>query len=263
MSIIFLSPVIIDNRLTAIDKLLNRIFCVNIQIHSPINGCTMDKLAAFAISAQDRRQSASSVVADALREAIFRGVLQRGTPLRQDAIAKQFAVSQVTVREAFRLLGEEGVVDIVPRKGAVVSSLSPEDIEEIVELRITLETLLISRAIPRLTQEDYAAARAIVTQLDAALTLEDQLALNLNFHRRLYEKAERPRTLAVLDKLRLALEPYLRLLWSKSTYKANSQADHLELLALCEKKNVNDAIDVLKRHISKTADEIGTLLRAE
>jgi DNA-binding GntR family transcriptional regulator len=123
--------------------------------------------------------------------------------------------------------------------------------------------LLISRAIPRSTQEDFAAARAIVIQLDSALNLEDQLALNLNFHRRLYEQAGRPRTLAVLDKLRLALEPYLRLLWSKSTYKANSQADHLELLALCEKKNVKSAIDVLKRHISKTAEEIGTLLRAE
>lgn len=223
----------------------------------------MDTLAAFATSAQDRRQPASSLVADALREAIFSGVLKRGTPLRQDAIAKQFAVSQVTVREAFRLLGEEGVVDIVPRKGALVSSLSADDIEEIVELRVTLETLLISRAIPRLQAEDFAAADAIIQQLDSALSLEDQLALNLDFHKRLYEKAERPRTLVMLDKLRLALEPYLRLLWSKSSYKANSQGDHRELLNLCKAQDTDAAIAVLQRHIAKTADEIRALLGAE
>jgi len=223
----------------------------------------MDTLASFAISAQDRRQPASSLVADALREAIFSGVLKRGTPLRQDAIAKQFAVSQVTVREAFRLLGEEGVVDIVPRKGALVSSLSADDIDEIVELRTTLETLLISRAIPRLQTEDFEAAEAIIQQLDNALNLEDQLALNLNFHKRLYEKAGRPRTLAVLDKLRLALEPYLRLLWSKSSYKANSQGDHRELLKLCKAQDTEAAIEVLRRHISKTAEEIRLLLGAE
>lgn len=223
----------------------------------------MDTLASLAISAQDRRQPASSVVADALREAIFRGVLKRGEPLRQDAIAKQFAVSQVTVREAFRLLGEEGVVDIVPRKGAVVSSLSADDIEEIVELRITLETLLISRAIPRLGPEDFEAAEAIISQLDHVHNLEDQLALNLDFHKRIYEKAARPRTLAMLDKLRLALEPYLRLLWSKSTYKNNSQADHRHLLALCKEHDVKAAISILQDHISKTAEEIRQLLKAE
>lgn len=223
----------------------------------------MDKLAAFATSAQDRRQSASTVVADALREAIFRGVLKRGSPLRQDAIAKQFAVSQVTVREAFRLLSEEGVVDIVPRKGAVVSSLSPEDVEEIVELRLTLETLLLKRAITRLTAADFAEIRMLVSQLDGAFSLEDQLALNLDFHKRLYQKADRPRTLAVLDKLRLALEPYLRLLWSKSSYKQHSQADHLALLALCEKQDTMAAIAVLERHITNTAQEILALLRAE
>lgn len=223
----------------------------------------MDTLASYATLAQDRRQPASSLVADALREAIFSGVLKRGTPLRQDAIARQFAVSQVTVREAFRLLGEEGVVDIVPRKGALVSSLSAEDIEEIVELRITLETLLISRAIPRLEAEDFVAAELIIQQLDSALSLEDQLALNLDFHKCLYVKAERPRTLAMLDKLRLALEPYLRLLWSRSSYKANSQGDHRELLDLCKAGNTLAAIEVLQRHIAKTGEEIRTLLGAE
>lgn len=223
----------------------------------------MDTLASLANSAQDRRQPASVVVADALREAIFRGVFERGAPLRQDALARQFGVSQVTVREAFRLLGDEGVVEIVPRKGAVVSSLSAEDVEEIVELRITLETLLISRAIPRLEAQDLMDAEAIIQKLDNTQSLDDQLKLNLDFHKKIYEKAGRPRTLVALDRLRLALEPYLRLLWSKSSYKANSQGDHRELLDLCKSQDITAAIDILQRHISKTGDEIRLLLQAK
>ncbi|WP_318828422.1 GntR family transcriptional regulator [Burkholderia cepacia] len=68
----------------------------------------MEQLTSLAQSFQEKRQPISGVVADALREAIFRAVLKQGESLRQDAIAKQFGVSQVTVREAFRLLAEEG-----------------------------------------------------------------------------------------------------------------------------------------------------------
>jgi DNA-binding GntR family transcriptional regulator len=172
-------------------------------------------------------------------------------------------VSQVTVREALRVLGDEGIVDIIPRRGAVVTSLSPDDVEEIVELRVALETMLIARAIPRLGEEDFETIEAIVRKLDKARTLDDQLALNLDFHQHLYAKAGRPRTLAVLDRLRLALEPYLRLLWTRSTYKSRSQGDHRDILALCRAADVKKAQSALSKHITKTGEEIRQLLRAD
>lgn len=223
----------------------------------------MEDLTALAQSFQEKRQPISSVVADALREAIFRGGLKRGGALRQEAIAKQFAVSQVTVREALRILADEGVVEIVPRRGAVVASLSPEEVDEIVELRIALETMLIARAIPRLTEEDFIAAEKVVRKLDKIRTMNEQLALNVDFHSRLYAKAGRPRTLALLEKLRLAFEPGLRLLWARSGYKVHSQSDHREILALCRDRNVTGAQNVLASHISKTGREILQLLNVE
>lgn len=223
----------------------------------------MEQLTSLAHSFQEKRQPISSVVADALREAIFRAVLKQGESLRQDAIAKQFGVSQVTVREAFRLLAEEGVVEIVPRRGAVVASLSPADVEEIVELRIVLETMLVARAIPRLDEEDFAAVEKIVKKLDETRTMDEQLALNVHFHSRLYVKAERPRTLATLEKLRLAFEPYLRLLWARSDYKNQSQDDHREIVSLCRDRNVKAVQKVLTSHIAKTGHEIMQLLGAD
>jgi DNA-binding GntR family transcriptional regulator len=223
----------------------------------------MDQLTSVAQSFQEKRAPISSVVADALREAIFRGVLARGEPLRQDSVARQFGVSQVTVREALRTLAEEGVVEIVPRRGAVVASLSVEDVEEIVELRITLETMLIAHAISRFEEEDFAAIEKIVKKLDKTRTIDEIIALNVDFHARLYAKAERPRTLALLEKLRLAFEPYLRLLWARSDYKAHSQDGHREILARCRKRNVKGAQGVLAKHIANTGQEILHLLSEE
>ncbi|NIE83376.1 MULTISPECIES: GntR family transcriptional regulator [unclassified Burkholderia] len=223
----------------------------------------MDQLTSLANSIQEKRQPISSMVADALREAIFRAVLKQGESLRQDAIAKQFGVSQVTVREAFRLLAEEGIVEIVPRRGAVVASLSPADVEEIVELRVALETLLVARAIPRLDDEDFSAVEKIVRKLDKTRTMDEQLALNVDFHARLYARAERPRTLATLEKLRLAFEPYLRLLWARSDYKSHSQDDHRKIVALCRDRDVAGAQQVLAAHIATTGREIVHLLGSD
>ena len=223
----------------------------------------MEQLISLARSVQEKRQPISGVVADALREAIFRAVLKQGESLRQDAIAKQFGVSQVTVREAFRVLAEEGIVEIVPRRGAVVASLSLTDVEEIVELRIVLETMLVAHAIRRLDEDDFIAVDKIVKKLDKARTMDEQLALNVDFHTRLYLRAERPRTLATLEKLRLAFEPYLRLLWARSDYKLHSQDDHREIVSLCRDRNVKGAQDVLARHIANTGREIMHLLSGE
>jgi DNA-binding GntR family transcriptional regulator len=223
----------------------------------------MEQLFSLAQSFQEKRQPISSVVADALREAIFRAVLKQGESLRQDAIAKQFGVSQVTVREAFRMLAEEGIVEIVPRRGAVVASLSPADVEEIVELRVALETMLVARAIPRLDEGDFTAVDKIVRKLDKTRTMDEQLALNVDFHARLYTRAERPRTLATLEKLRLAFEPYLRLLWARSDYKSHSQDDHRKIISLCRDRNVTGAQKVLASHIAKTGQEIVHLLSGD
>src|SRR2546427_13052427 len=97
-----------------------------------------------------QRQSLPSAVADKLRDQIIRGEIAEGTQLRQDAIATQYQVSRIPVREALRQLEAEGLITIVPNRGAVVPALSPDDIEELFSIRSLLEPEVLKRSIPHL-----------------------------------------------------------------------------------------------------------------
>ncbi|MFL9877022.1 GntR family transcriptional regulator [Herbaspirillum rhizosphaerae] len=222
----------------------------------------MKILESFAQDVIAKRQPATASIADALRDAILKGVLKGGEPLRQDAIAKQFAVSQVTVREALRILEHEGLVEVAARRGAVVYSLSPDDVAEITDLRATLEGSLIKAAMPSLNAQDFEMAQATIRQLEQTSDIDELIALNVVFHKCLYGKANRPRTTAILDRLRISLEPYLRLLWNKTGYKRQSQDDHKKILELCREKKIAEVEKFLRVHIEKTGREIEDLLKS-
>src|SRR5512138_1964205 len=100
-----------------------------------------------------QRQTVASMTVAALRERILRGDYPEGDPLRQDALADELGVSRIPVREALRQLEAEGLVTFSPHRGAVVSTLSLEEIQELFELRADIESDLLGRAIPRMTTE--------------------------------------------------------------------------------------------------------------
>src|SRR5215216_4305615 len=103
-----------------------------------------------------QRQTIASMTIKALRDRILRGDYPEGEPLRQDAIADELGVSRIPVREALRQLEAEGLVVFNPHRGAIVSSLSLDEIDEVFALRGDIEAGLIRRAIPLLDADDLA-----------------------------------------------------------------------------------------------------------
>src|SRR5215467_7805988 len=118
------------------------------------------------------RQSLTSAVADKLRDQIIRGEIVEGTQLRQDAIATQYRVSRIPVREALRQLDAEGLITIVPNRGAIVPVLAPEDVEELFTIRALLEPELLKLSIPKLTQDDFSQAESILRKFETELRSE-------------------------------------------------------------------------------------------
>lgn len=209
-------------------------------------------------------QTRTQYVADILRERILHGHIAGGEALTQQSIAEEFAVSRIPVREALLLLQGEGLVEILPHKGAYVVELSVEKITELFELRHTLEVNLLRDAIPYLTNEDLDRAEAILNEynhaLDSGEFVERWSDYNEQFHMALYRAARKPETLSLVDILNVRCARYVRmqLLYTKKIHKA--QAEHNEILQLCRAKKSDAACQLLSQHILQSCESIIELL---
>ncbi len=102
-----------------------------------------------------------------LRDEILQGGVGPGLPLRQDEIAARHGVSKIPVREALLQLVAEGLVTAQPNRGFTVSQLSPQEAEEILEVRAVLECQAMRVAMPNITDADLAQAGRILDQAEA------------------------------------------------------------------------------------------------
>jgi DNA-binding GntR family transcriptional regulator len=203
----------------------------------------------------------ASAAAEELRRRILDGTYAAGLPLRQDALAEEFGISRIPIREALLQLEAEGLVRILPHRGAIVSELSTKEVEEVFELRALLEPRLLKQSAPRLTESDFAALRATLSEFEQALRMGPVGRwgeLNTAFHVRLYGRAERPRTLSLVSTLLRESDRHTRLQLSYTDGRERAEQEHAELLNLCEARRFREASALLRAHI----DNVGRTLMA-
>jgi DNA-binding GntR family transcriptional regulator len=150
-------------------------------------------------------------VAEFLRERILSGLFQRGQKLRQAEIAKMFNLSITPVREALKLLEAEGYVLGASHRGAIVAPVNLEQVEELYELRLELETRLAREAFKRITPEGIESLIRMNEEMTVALKANDMVAhrrSNFRLHFRFYEMADQPSTLH-----------FVRILWAKYPFE--------------------------------------------
>ena len=198
-----------------------------------------------------RSTTVDSAVAE-LRRRILAGELREGVALRQDALAEEFGISRIPIREAFRQLSAEGLIVIHPHRGAVVSSLSPDEIAELFDLRALLEPDLVRRAVPRQVEADWVEADRILADYAQAIKRQDTNAwgeLNTEYHLALYRPAGRPQTLAVVRMLLANTDRYTRLQLALAGGTTRAQLEHAELLRLCREGAADEAGRLARRHV--------------
>lgn len=199
------------------------------------------------------RQSLTSAVADKLRERIIHGDIPEGAQLRQDAIAAQYQVSRIPVREALRQLDAEGLIAIVPNRGAIVPALSPDDIEELFKIRALLEPEVLKLSIPRLTGDDLSRADSILRKFVDELRRDDHVSgwgrLNWQFHSTLYSRANQPRFMAIIRNVNNSGERYTRLQLYLTHGMKRANEEHHQILELCREREIPAACKLLREHI--------------
>jgi len=152
-------------------------------------------------------------VARQLRDAIFDGRLAPGAPVRQEAVAQQFGVSRVPVREALHQLEAEGLLDVRPHSGARVAVLDFEECLEIYKIRERLEPLAFSESVPNLTAEQRLEVAKITDEVEA-LSGDDAAWLDgdRRLHLAMYAGIATPRLLRMIVGIWNTTQRYRRLL---------------------------------------------------
>ncbi|MBQ2047709.1 MAG: GntR family transcriptional regulator, partial [Schwartzia sp.] len=113
----------------------------------------------------DSYQPLREVVCETLRDAIRRGVLKPGERLMEIQLAEELGVSRTPVREAIRKLELEGYVIMMPRRGTYVANLSIRDINEVFEIRTSLESLSNGLAAERITNEELEQLQRLLVEI--------------------------------------------------------------------------------------------------
>ncbi|KAJ10347.1 GntR family transcriptional regulator [Pseudomonas aeruginosa] len=199
-----------------------------------------------------KRQSLPETLAESLRERILNGEFKGGEPLVQEAIAAEYGVSRMPVREAFRQLEAAGLIATQIHKGAVVTSIPAEQISELFDLRALLECQLLEHSIPNMSDENLATTREILARLEDAYHRKDVAswgALNWEFHRSLYAGANRVQTLAILQGINVQTDRYIRLQLLLTDAIEDAEVEHREILRLCEARDTERAVLYLRKHI--------------
>lgn len=196
-------------------------------------------------------------VAEHLRRLIVMGELPPGTRLRLEEWARELQVSLTPVREAFKQLEAERLVESEPHRGVRVAALHPDEIRLVFKMRQALETLATREAVPRITTEEIADLEACLAEMQAASTAGDlprARQANYDFHFILYG-ACRSDLLEETIKSLIARSPF-NLLWSVPGRAQRSIAEHAAILAAVRDRNVRAAVARVREHIAGIASEL-------
>lgn len=205
------------------------------------------------------RQSLPDVIANDLRERILSGELVEGETIRQEALAEEYDVSRMPIREALKRLDAEGLVVLTNNRGASVTKHSLKEIGEIFDLRILIEVDLFRQAIPKMTEADFVACENILTQMEASYDEDDVErwgTLNYEYHTALYRAAGRDLTNELLDRINLQSDRYVRMHLSVMHQRKAAKKEHRDLLVLAQERKANEGCKILASHIQRTKDEL-------
>ena len=214
---------------------------------------------SVAASALQRPVSLVEIVVERLRQRILTGDLREGTPLNQVALAKEYAISRIPLREACRQLEAEGLLVFQPGKGAIVSGLSLAEITEVVELRVKLEPDLLQKAIPHLTEEDCERAAEILDEFETALearAVQSWGDFNWKFHSLLYGPSGRSLALGFVQNLHRLNHRYARMQIALTKWEQRAAREHRMLLGLSRRKETAKAVQLLKEHITTAGEAL-------
>jgi DNA-binding GntR family transcriptional regulator len=199
------------------------------------------------------------VIFNTLREAIIVGELRPGERLMEVTLAEKMGVSRTPVREAIRKLELEGLVAMIPRKGAHVAELSVKDMMNVLEVRATLDGLATALSSERITEAELKDLKNVYAQFVSCVdkdNLQGSIKKDVEFHDIIYRSSRNDKLIQIANNLREQVHRF-RVIYLKDYISPKEIVkEHAEILEAISSKNASLARDVAQKHIKNQEDTI-------
>jgi DNA-binding GntR family transcriptional regulator len=205
-------------------------------------------------------------VTDRLRLLILQHELAPGEQLVQNEIAERLGVSRTPVREALQELASEGLVRLVPYKGAFVSEVSLSGLEELYAVRTALESYALCLAAQIITDEQLEELETYLYQMETALAqgeVSSLLELNFQFNSALFATSNQPLLCEEAVKAMRAANRYRRFHFSVERLAAEAIAEHWELLAVLRTRDPEAAEKLVRQQAARSIADLRDLFQTE
>ncbi len=194
-----------------------------------------------------------------LKDAIERGEFHAGSKLIENDIANQLNVSRTPVREAISRLAAEGLVTLVPRRGAFVASLDYTTIRELYEVREALEVLATELAVATLRSEDISPLEETVEQFAEALANDDfqvYFELDRRFHEQLVALSGNTKLQELFQLIDSSIQVTRWIHCDTGDISEVALEEHKQIIAALQRGDREQAVRLVREHIRRVKDDL-------
>ena len=197
-------------------------------------------------------KTASEQIAESLKEDIFSGKYLPGTKLKEKEISELMSVSRTPIREAFRILQSDGLVEISSNKGVQVINITEEDVDEVCELRMILEIHCIKKIIKILDEDDFLRLEEIVKKTEEMLIKQDYSSYythSINFHEYIMSNCKNKRLYSAFLNARNSIRCAQMVLDKDSNSLKKSIEFHKEIIQSLRERNLGSSVKLIRQHL--------------
>lgn len=204
------------------------------------------------------------VVFNTLREAILKGELKPGERLMELQLAAKLGVSRTPIREAIRMLEQEGLAVTIPRKGAEVAKMTAKDMEDVLLIRESLDELAATLACEKITEEQLTELAERMQEFEDATKTDNVKKIaeaDVSFHDVIYNATNNPKLVNMLNNLREQIYRYrLEYLKDESSYPLLLE-EHRAIVEGLMSKDKDMVKEMMHRHISNQAVAVRAMIQ--
>lgn len=200
-----------------------------------------------------KKKSIREQVYDYLKDEIVNGKIKEGSRIVEEEFAEKLNISRTPLREAIRMLELEGLIEAREKGGVTVPKTTKKDVEEVVKIRIALETVIFEELFERVTEKDIERLEENVAKA-AAIVNDEEKSLEVfkyfsEFNKILYSISDLPRVVTLINNLNLYLKKFRKISAENNNRRLSAHRDHTKIVELIKAGNKEKAIAVNRKHL--------------